>query len=113
MAQATAGLLTSATAQAKTVAQTPYLRKIRKKRQMPARPPYSKNDSVARSRRSGRNDDGDSPSISRRPMPSWSRFSAGSPTLFVVDHEGDRHPGIMWPAHARRGGAVANEGWVL
>jgi hypothetical protein len=65
----TAGFRSSATAQAKKAALTSCLRKTRNSRQTPARLPYSKNDSLARSLRSGGTGDGPSPVISRRPMP--------------------------------------------
>jgi hypothetical protein len=73
-----AGLRSSATAQAKNVTRTRYFAKMPKNRQTPARLPYSNIDSFARSRRSGGTGDIASPHDSRRPIPSWSRFSEPS-----------------------------------
>ena len=78
MARATAGLRSSATAQAKKVVRTRYFAKMRMKRQTPTRLPYSNIDSMARSRRSGGTGDMASPIDSRLPMPSWRRFSEPS-----------------------------------
>jgi len=77
-ARAALGLASKATAHPKMVPRTRCSSRTRSSRQYPARLPYSKNDSFARSRSCGGTGEGASPMLSREACPVSFRFSEPS-----------------------------------